>query len=113
MPTEERFISFNDRETREAILMLLAADHADMLDEIQDVRLGSGRTATVTCVRRPAIELTEQALTDALLRLCRAKRVPLPQRGLKSLRRDDAGLTLVIKLADAPFATQLNEAAIR
>ncbi len=111
MPTEERFITFNDRETREAILMLLAANQTDILDEIEDVRLGDGTTATVACTRRPAIKLTERALTDALMRYCQARRVPLPQRGLKSLRRDEAGLTLVIKLADAPFATQLNEAA--
>ncbi len=107
MPSEKRLITFRDHEVREAVLLFIAGKQSEVREEITDIRLGSGTTATLKYARRPDIEVQEDALCTALLMYCNAKRVPLPERGVKSLRREDAGLTLVITLADAPFATQL------
>ncbi len=88
-------------------MLQISSNGSEALDDVTDVQLGNGTTATVSFSRRPDLELSENALMEALMRYCQARRVPLPQRGVKSLRRDEHGLSLVIRLADAPFATQL------
>ena len=107
MPCEKRLITFSEGEVREALLMLLAGNQSEGRGEIADISLGEGTTAIVKYTRRRDMEVNQKALCETLLAYCKARNIPIPQRGLKSLRREDTAITLVIELANAPFATQL------
>ncbi len=111
MPCEQRLVTFSQREIREALLMLLCANQTEVRNEIVDISLGEGATAIVRYARRPDIKVSQDVLCSALLTYCKAGSIPLPLRGVKSLRREDAAITLVIELVDAPFVVQLHPSA--
>ena len=91
--------------------MLLAGNQSERWGEIADISLGEGMTAIVRYTRGRDIEVNQKALCATLVAYCKARNIPLPRRGLKSLRREDTTITLVIELADAPFVTQLRPSA--
>ena len=91
--------------------MFLAGNQKALRAEIADISLGEGATAIVKFISRPDLQVDQEALCAALPLYCQARNIPLPQRGLKSLRREDTGISLVIELADAPFAVQVRPSA--
>ena len=100
MPNEKRLFTFSEGEVRKALLMLPAAARGAAWDESNGIGLGKGTAAIVKLADGSDFEMAEDKVGAALLLYCKAEKIPIPKRGMKSLRRDETGLTLVIDAAN-------------
>ena len=105
MPTEKRLITFNEHEVRKALLMLPAAARDGAWDESNIMSLGQGAAVIVKLADGSDFEMTQDKVGSALLLYCKSEQIPVPKQGMKSLRGDEAGITLVIDVADVLLST--------
>ena len=105
MPTEKRLITFSEHEVRNALLMLPAAARDAAWDETSAMSLGQGAAVIIKLVDGSDFEMTQDKVGAALLLYCKAENIPVPKQGMKSLRSDEKGITLIIDVADALLST--------
>ena len=101
MPTEKRLITFDEHEVRKAIQLLPAAARNAVWDESGEISLGQGTSVQVKLADGTDFEVPPDKIGSALLLYCRAERIPIPKKGMKTLCRESDGITLVIDIANA------------